>query len=516
MQRRQHALRALLALALCAALAGAVGALLTGCSRDDGSGGRADGGAAQDAAPSHDGGGGSDGADDGSVSPLPDGGGAVVGDYYVALDGSDDNPGTEALPWRTIQHGVDSVSPGDVLVVRPGDYGERVIVTGGGTGEDSRIQVISETRHGAKCAGFEIEADYVTVNGFEIEADVQGEVGVYVAGAHHVDIVDNWVRECPLGGIDVSGPSLDSLATYARVVGNILDHNGQWGVHVVGSYVLIEGNEVARTVQHHPKIEYTGFTGQDADGFRIFGDHHVIRLNHLHDLGNVEDPGNHQGLTDPSYPDDDYPHVDCIQTWDRSAHGGRPVMTDTLIERNRCSLTRASGKGVMISAVDAPARNLIIRNNIFEYRDIGVSISLGTFENVAIYNNLFKANLNDSPWGAAISLDNVSGFLVVNNLMIDGHAEARSIAGAGTVDYNLVWWSNGTPPVGTPGAQAHELWGVDPLFVSYDGSNGGDYHLLPGSPAIGSGTLVGGLTDDFDGVPRPAAAVSIGPYEPSP
>ena len=129
---------------------------------------------------------------------------------------------------------------------------------------------------------------------------------------------------------------------------------------------------------------------------------------------------------------------------------------------------------------------------------------------------MFKANLNDTPWGAAISLNNVTGFLVVNNMMIDGHAEARSIAGAGTVDYNLVWWSDTTPPAGTPSAQAHELWGVDPLFAAYDGSNGGDYHLQAGSPAIGAGTTVDGLTDDFDGVVRPVTGVTIGPYEPAP
>jgi hypothetical protein len=187
-------------------------------------------------------------------------------------------------------------------------------------------------------------------------------------------------------------------------------------------------------------------------------------------------------------------------------------MKDTVIERNYCLLKRASGKGVMVSANDAPAENIIIRNNIFEYRDIGVSVNEGTFKNIEIYNNLFKAYLNDSSWGAAVSLNHVAGFKVVNNMMIDGHAEARKIVGEGLIDYNLVWWSNGVKPVGTPAAAEHELWGVDPLFVLYNGDAGGDFHLNKDSAAIGAGIMVDGLIDDFEGNFRPDA-VTIGPYE---
>ncbi len=437
----------------------------------------------------------------------------IVGDFYVAIDGDDDNPGTEELPWRTIQRGVDGLSPGEILVVEPGSYDEEVTIADSGTADDARLSVFSQTSHTAKCLGFTIEGDFVTVSGFDIEA-TSGR-GVYVDGADYVDILNNYVQECPSGGIDVSGPSLDDLASHARVMDNHLVHNGQWGVYVVGSYALIEGNEVERTVQHHEKNEFTGFHGEDADGFRIFGDNHTIRGNYLHDLGNVEDPGNHQGLTDPQYDSDDFPHVDCIQTWDRTLHGGRPVMTDTLIEGNHCQLSRASGKGIIVTAVDAPARNLVIRNNIFEYRDIGVSIGGGTFENISIYNNLFKANIDDSPWGAAVSLVDVTNYQVVNNMMIDGHAEARKVSGTGIIDHNLIWWSNGVNPGGTPAAQANEIWGVDPLFVSYDGANGGDYHLTLDSPAIGAGIPVVGLDEDYDGEPRPQD-VAIGPYEYAP
>jgi hypothetical protein len=47
--------------------------------------------------------------------------------YYVAASASDSNPGTEALPWRTIQKAADTLQAGDTVLVRAGTYNERVI-----------------------------------------------------------------------------------------------------------------------------------------------------------------------------------------------------------------------------------------------------------------------------------------------------------------------------------------------------------------------------------------------------
>ncbi|MFZ4763906.1 MAG: DUF5123 domain-containing protein, partial [Roseimicrobium sp.] len=50
-------------------------------------------------------------------------------DRYVSTTGTNSNPGTFELPWRTIQKAADSVVAGDVVHIRAGVYTERVTIT---------------------------------------------------------------------------------------------------------------------------------------------------------------------------------------------------------------------------------------------------------------------------------------------------------------------------------------------------------------------------------------------------
>ena len=52
---------------------------------------------------------------------------------YVSTSGSDSNPGTESQPWRTIQHAVDSVDPGETIFIMGGTYNESIKVQRSGT-----------------------------------------------------------------------------------------------------------------------------------------------------------------------------------------------------------------------------------------------------------------------------------------------------------------------------------------------------------------------------------------------
>jgi alpha-L-arabinofuranosidase len=59
--------------------------------------------------------------------------------FYVDTNGSDKNRGTEAAPFRTIQHAADRSQPGDVITVHGGFYRERVSPPRGGISDAKRI-----------------------------------------------------------------------------------------------------------------------------------------------------------------------------------------------------------------------------------------------------------------------------------------------------------------------------------------------------------------------------------------
>jgi hypothetical protein len=422
-----------------------------------------------------------------------------IGDYYVSNDGDDNNNGSDTLPWRTIQYAVNKMEPGKLLIVKSGNYNENVKITKGGTSEGLRINIFAEKIHKSSCEGFRVEADFVTIDGFEIQTEQPYWKGVNIKGGNHVDIRYCYIHGCPSGAIRVRDG-----AQYAKIVGNKIDDNGLHGISIIGNNALIENNEITNVVQFHPRGTEPGLVGQDADGLRIFGSGHIIRGNRIAKIG------------DPSSPYNDNPHVDAIQTWDGSSNGA-PIMTNTIIEGNFISVSHSTGKGLLMEADKGNAcHDIIIRNNIIEFRDIGIGAYEGTFYNIHVYNNVFKAGLNHNSWGTSVYFKEVTNFSYVNNLTVDCHPEHRKIiGGTGNVDYNLHWNSDGSTHSMEPPLQEHDIDGINPLFVQYTDAYGeNDYHLQAGSPAIDKGFRLEAVKMDFDSVPRPQGSTyDIGAYE---
>src|ERR1051326_4966771 len=63
------------------------------------------------------------------------GGAANTDTVYVSLSGRDGASGTATAPWRTIQHAVNTLKPGDMLLIGPGIYRERIEIQKGGTAQ---------------------------------------------------------------------------------------------------------------------------------------------------------------------------------------------------------------------------------------------------------------------------------------------------------------------------------------------------------------------------------------------
>jgi hypothetical protein len=137
------------------------------------------------------------------------------------------------------------------------------------------------------------------------------------------------------------------------------------------------------------------------------------------------------------------------------------------------------------------------------------------FANIYVYNNVFKALLNDKSWGTSVSFKNINQFEYYNNITVDCHPQHRNIIGGGRIGYNLAWNSDGTNPTGEPAFLSSEIVGSNPQFSDYTDSYGNNnYRILSNSPAIDKGLTLSNVTDDFDSISRPqGSAYDIGAFE---
>jgi len=89
---------------------------------------------------------------------------------YVALTGSDGNNGSSAAPWRTVGHGIDSVQPGQTLIVSGGTYRENVaeVVTAGSAGSPITVRAATGERPVVEGKFWAENADYWTFDGINV------------------------------------------------------------------------------------------------------------------------------------------------------------------------------------------------------------------------------------------------------------------------------------------------------------------------------------------------------------
>src|SRR2546422_4640935 len=188
--------------------------------------------------------------------------------YYVdGSTGNDSNAGTAGAPWRTIQKAANTMVAGETAIVNAGTYNERVVVTVSGT---SGNLITFQAQGTVVNLGFNVQASYVKVNGFEIanlpyvhHTNRSTGSGVYVSGSNN-QITNNYVHNTPAAAIylNSSGTS-NNLISGNRVVAGV-----ECGIFVQGSNNLIVSNDIS----HTHSVE-----GSDADGIRFFGTGNIFR-----------------------------------------------------------------------------------------------------------------------------------------------------------------------------------------------------------------------------------------------
>jgi len=351
----------------------------------------------------------------------------------------DDNPGTEAAPWKTVQHAADIARAGDTVCVMEGVYDETLAPKNSGR-PGAAIVFRGLPRHKAQLKGADTgKAAHVRIEGFRFAGE-----GVSVGG-DHVWIVDNTfhdVRRTTVGG---SGSNI--TVAYNRST------TPSCGVFASGKGWVVEANEIEHMVYQTGECDYA----------RFFGKGHVFRRNFFH--------GTAQADVRKS-------HVDGFQTYNLKARAQLQAHDMTFLD----NVVYNFHQGIIARSADSGfLSNFTIRGNIFAHgllpNEKGAAVGL-IFENVrgiTVEHNLIA----DVQWFAFSPSKTTSGVLRNNIIYKAGNFDRGTRPENLKVSDNLIFQ---TKTKNLPQGAVAE---ADPMFIDPAVDH---WRLRAGSPAIGAGT----------------------------
>lgn len=419
---------------------------------------------------------------------------AEAGIYYVAMDGSDSNPGTEAKPWLTIQKAANTLVAGDMVYIKWGTYRERVVPINDGN-PSAYISYVGYPGHSVVVDGSNITLpswsglidiqgrSYIRVAGLRIMNAGPGmnNAGILIDNSHHIVIENNYIYNTVSSGIGVWGS--DSIVVAGNEI-QLCCNDGEQECISIGntSNFEVRGNHV-----HHGGPGTNGGEGIDIkdgshDG-KVYG-------NNVHHMNRV-------GL--------------YLDAWDKHTYN-IDVFRNAVYDNEEDGIAVASEMGGVIE-------NINIYNNISYHNgyiglvlaDWGGQVPAHPLNNIKVINNTFYNN-GSSGWGGGISMDNqwATNVVLRNNILSQNASFTIVVAfniPSLTVDYNLIDGFKNYENE-TKGINYQE---GNPLFVNAALAN---FHLQINSPAIDNGSEVYAPDDDYDGVVRnQGLGYDIGAFE---
>lgn len=403
--------------------------------------------------------------------------------YYVATSGNDNNSGSQMLPWRTLQHAVDTIVPGDTILVQSGTYVGCRIGKSGQAGAvctlkaDTGATVLinapgSANRHTSniEVENFNGTLSYWVIDGFEVSGAPR--YGIDLRDTDHMTVQNCYVHNSTVTGIFLA------FCYHPLIQNNQSASNGEHGIYQSnsGDFPTIRGN----TLHHNfsAGIHMNGdrnFT--PGDGIISFA---LVEKNVIYENG--APPGGGSG-------------INCDGVSDS-------VIINNLLYNNHAS-------GISLYAIDGAegsSRNKVYNNTIVMAVDGRwcINIPAAAEGQPDPVGNKVKNNILYTPHtfrGSISTYSNAaSGFesdynTVVNRFSTDEGDTNMSLVAWQALGYDL------HSAISTPAA----------LFVNPATF---DFHLKAGSPAVDAGTPLAEVTQDLDGIPRPqGSAYDTGSFE---
>ncbi len=391
------------------------------------------------------------------------------GTHFVSPAGSDRGPGTEAGPWLTLQHAIDRLEPGDVLIVEPGTYVERLSIAPQGTADEPIVirarqtgTVIIDGAGGIAIADRGDGISHLTLSGLTVanasrgvflDAPVNGLTiadcaitgcanALLVYAGRDLTLRDLRVTDCHDGiGLGVKGQcGIDGVEITGCTVTRELDFEGDDNVDGIRVEGLCTGLHVAECQA----------TGYDDSGFDIKPDNALVERCLAH----------HNGDNGFKLWGAGARLVNCIAR-DNADTG---VTLADAVEMYHCTVAFNGRAALRPGGEDIT--QIVVRNCIIAYNFVRQYVAQG---GPGIYDddyNLYYAVEDELIWK-----------------VMDGDRGA----------YTLQDLRGGALPMG-----AHDIF-ADPRFASVIDT---DLSLRAGSPAVDAGLPLDFVTVDFAGVPR--------------
>jgi hypothetical protein len=477
--------------------------------------------------------------------------------FYVATTGNNSNPGTQAAPWRTIQHAADAARAGSTVNVRSGIYEELVNINASGNATDGFITFRS---YPGETAVLEAEhltpndrngvlsihnQSYVRVEGFEIRNFRTAEhrlapLGIDVNGAgSHIELLKNNVhhieqnfdgRDAPGHGANAFGIAVYGTDAKMPITDLIIDGNEVHHLKTGSSESLVVNGNVTNFRITHNVVHDNNNIGIDVIGFeRTAPDPAVDQARDGVVSGNLVYNITSRG--NPAYRDDE--SSDGIYV-----DGG----TRILIEQN---VIHDVDFGIELASEhkDRATSYVIARNNlVYHGHTAGVSIGgyapeRGRTDHCTVVNNTLYDNDTSATGSGEFQMQwNMADNIFANNIVYAGSrclialnkSEVKSDQPPVNIDHNLYYCAAGAKAstwkgsaatvtgyeeyVQASGNDRHSHF-LDPHFVDAAAK---DFHPQSDSPAIAAGTTDGVPVGELDveGAPRvKSGKIDIGCYQ---
>lgn len=441
----------------------------------------------------------------------------------------DSRPGTESQPWKTIQHAVDSVSPGDTVYIKSGTYRERVMLTGsdGTSGKSgnatagyityagypgNQVVLDGSTFTGWGCAFMSGKwatgsramnyiriknltiADYPE-HGIDFEEDSTNPDGSH--GSHHIIIEDVVIHDCgnegvmiEPGDIGVGGESYN-----IEIRNSTAYDNGHHGFKFSGEVTGMHDRRVIRDSIIEGCVSHgNGWSGTDGLGIHVSTACRDITIRGNTCYGNYKAGlGGHE-IFDSVYENN--------VSYGNGIGGSQYEQDGIVFWNSKNIIVRGNsvhdnpGYGIAFSGQMSGSTHQAY-NNVVYANDAG-GLSLYGVGNATLYHNTLAAN--DGP---GLRTDNgLGGNTVKANILYQNSTQL--LPGSDTFDYNVYY-----PDVAFSGKGPHSFSAI-PRF---EDAAGHDYHLQEASPAVDASIALG-ITVDREGTSRPQnGAYDIGAYE---